>query len=314
MSSRCSLRPPSAPELGARVVLLCLSVVSSACLGTSTRVLDDGPSSSVPPDSSSPETEPSASRAWDPPWQRHTPHWTFETDHSSELADRVAIALEDAYQAFAAHFGRRPLGTSAMRVLGFKAFPDYRAYCERVGAPGQLAATGFAPSEAGTCVCWDKHDDADHFLGTLIHEACHLYYVESTRRSAPSWLAEGMATYFEGFDADAHGHLRFHHRPRARLATLRKLLARGTAMSLHDLVHLEANALINRDPQRALAFYAASWGYYYFFHTHPNLAWRQGFARYVAETERGVAPDLERHLGTRLETIDAELARFIARP
>jgi hypothetical protein len=250
-------------------------------------------------------------REWKNAWLRQTPHWRLQTDHSESFANQLAVALEQAYDAFAKHFAARPKGTAPLRALAFKRFEDYRAYCQRIGAAGQLMAAGFSPSEPRTCCGWDQSKDRNELLRTMIHEACHLYFDEA-HGDVPSWVAEGMATYFEGFDADGTGRLKFHHRPSGRLRMLRSTIGTRDQLLLADLTQLEAGQLIQQDARKAASFYATCFGYYAFFReASPELA--QRYASYIERLARGARPRLEEALGLPVERIDAEYLRWIKR-
>lgn len=245
------------------------------------------------------------------PFERRTAHWLLKVDHGERFADKMAVSLESAYAAFEAHFGQKPTGTAPMVVKGFRRYEDYRAYCQKVGATRHLAAAGFCPSEPRTCCGWDSLGNANELARTLVHEACHLYHLEAVNRAVPSWVAEGMATYFEGYEADGKGALRFHHKPAARMQSLKAILGTSQAIGLAEMATLDAGELIGSDARKAVAFYASCWGWYYFFHHHPHEPWRKGYAKYVAQATRGAVPDLEKLLGTKLEVVQAEFERFI---
>lgn len=234
---------------------------------------------------------------WDHAWELTTAHYVIRTNHSERFAKTLSIAIEDAYQAFGKVLGPPPSSGKPMRLLAFRTYEDYRAYCERTNNLAALNAAGFAPSEPGTACGYDKLKDEATLLETMVHEAAHLYFVQAYPAARPpSWLAEGMATYFEGFDVDAHAHLTFHHRPKSRAAGFAQALADRRALKLDEMLASNAGVLINTSADKALVFYAQSWALFYFLQ-QADPATKARFDELLVAVGRGSTPSLPKTLG-----------------
>ncbi len=244
-------------------------------------------------------------------WVVTTTHWQVKSNISQKYARRVANALETAYVAHRAYFGRQPTGRERMTMLAFRTYEDYRSYCKKVGKLAHINASGFSPSEPRTACAYDKHKNRDVMLRTLVHEATHLYFQLAYRTNVPSWVAEGMATYFEGYRERSGGRLTFHHKAAERLRLLKSALGSRQTFPLKELMGLRAGELLNTDATRALMFYAQCWGTFYFLQKTANPRYRAGFQKFFAGVRRGARPNLAKLLGVGLDRVDEDLRRFM---
>ena len=94
-------------------------------------------------------------------------------------------------------------------------------------------AAGFAPSEPDTFCGYDKLGDDRSFLSTMVHEGAHLFHqLSSPSANTPSWVAEGMATYFEGFSLQDGGHLKWTHISQERHLAVKEAIRRDRLLSI----------------------------------------------------------------------------------
>ncbi|MBI4615224.1 MAG: DUF1570 domain-containing protein [Planctomycetes bacterium] len=240
-----------------------------------------------------------------------TAHFILKSDRGQTFLEELGGVLEAAWPVYKEIFGVEPAGERRLVVLAFKNFDGYRDYCRKVGAENVLAALGFAPSEEYTCCGYDKFGDARLFLETLVHEAAHLYFhVATGQRNVPSWFAEGMATYFEGFERSGDGY-RFHLPADKRLPTLRALLARGD-LDIADWLDEDAGALINSDSNKALEFYSLCWGLFYYLSTSIDEDLRAVAKDLLEAAAAGRPVDFPARIGKeRLEAFEKSFREFV---
>jgi len=248
---------------------------------------------------------------WKEAWTERSAHYVIKTNHSKRFARKLAVAIEQAYTLYEKLFGGKPKGTQPMRLLAFRTYEDYRSYCEKTGNLAQLNATGFSPSEPRTACGYDKLKDERSLMQTMLHEGAHLFYQLSFAGDPDSWLAEGMATYFEGFKLRSSGQVEFHHKPRMRRTLFRQAMSRDEHIPLKDFFGADAGKLINSNAKQALIFYAQAWALHYFLRTTPNPRYRQGFQRYWVGVARGNKPDLLKLLKIPIAQFERDFLAFI---
>jgi len=253
----------------------------------------------------------SQTRDFKHPWRHRTENWLVETNISQQFARLAGAALESAYVAQKAFFGKEPRGRKRLTMKIWKGYEDYRGYCKKIGNMSNLNASGFAPSEPRTAVAYDKYKSRTSLMRTVIHESTHLFYGVAIRRSAPSWMAEGMATYFEGFRLSSSGQLTFDHKPANRLRLLKSALESNQTFPLEQFSMLRVHDLLNTNSTRALVFYAQAWGYFYFFNKTENPRYRAAFQKYWKGLKRGAVPKLKKLLGGDYAPVERDFRRFM---
>lgn len=219
-----------------------------------------------------------------------TEHYLLSSNGSPAFLHRLAVAMEDAYQAYANFFGEEPqLAGKKMRIFAFANFEDYRAYCNRLGQPALIAAAGFSPCEPFTACGYDKLGDEKSFLQTLVHEGAHLFDQLGRSRGAathlPSWLSEGVACCFEGFEVDAKGHLDFHFRSDHRMLTIQ--YQHGPLFGVEELIKMRAGHLLQNDAEAANLFYAQSWSLVYYILHHGGPESKEAFKDFLKRIRHG---------------------------
>ncbi|MBI4617765.1 MAG: tetratricopeptide repeat protein, partial [Planctomycetes bacterium] len=258
----------------------------------------------------SPDELASRRGLWASAQERTTEHYALRSDRGAAFLEELGEVLEAAYKEFSTFFGREPSQDRRMVVLAFKDFEGYREYCHKLGRDDVLSALGFAPSEEWTCCGYDKFRDTRSFLQTLVHESTHLYFWVTFGAGTPSWLSEGMATYFEGFRKIGQRY-EFHLPSEKRLAALRPVLS-GASFELDPLLAGDAAQLINQSMNQALDFYARAWGLFYFLARSDNPAVREIFVEMMERAKAGGAIDLPGLVGdTRRAEFENVLVAFL---
>ena len=246
---------------------------------------------------------------WDQAEERQTAHFVLRSDRGAGFLDELGKVLEAAWPEYEETFGSKPSSDRKLVVLAFKDFEGYREYCRKIGQTDTLGALGFAPSEEYTCCGYDKFGDTEMFLDTLVHEGAHLFYWVTFHQNVPSWLAEGMATYFEGFRRTSGG-WEFHLPSETRLDTLRGVL--GAGIDLEALSTGEAGRLIQTSPSQAIEFYARAWGLFYFMARSIDPIVQEIFREVLERARRGQEIDLPSIVRPeRRKAFDAALAEFL---
>ncbi len=226
---------------------------------------------------------------WETAWTEETAHYAIRTNEGEQFAKDLAALIEAAYADFRETFGVEPkLGSKEkMTLFAFRSFEDYRKFCIEQKAEDHLAAAGFATSDSLTVAGWNRTGNRQQFLQTMVHEAAHLYWFRiAPGAKAPSWYAEGMATYFEGFGWTGAKYA-FNHVAEARLPFVREAMKAGRHMPIKELIAGDALALINSDSQKALLFYAECWALHFYLATTENKAYREAFRDYRKAVETG---------------------------
>ncbi|MCE9582718.1 MAG: DUF1570 domain-containing protein, partial [Planctomycetes bacterium] len=226
---------------------------------------------------------------WETAWTEETPHYTIRTNEGEQFAKDLATLIEAAYADYKAYYAAEPPAgpKEKMTLFAFRTWEDYRKYCVDTKSEDSLAAAGFAKSDSLTVAGWNRTGNRQQFLQTMVHEAAHLYwYRVAPSAKAPSWFAEGMATYFEGFNWDGTAY-RFNHLSESRLPFVKDAMKAGRHMPLKDLFAADALALINSDSQKALLFYAEAWSLNFYLSQTDNKAYREAYAKYRKSVAAG---------------------------
>jgi tetratricopeptide (TPR) repeat protein len=250
---------------------------------------------------------------WAAAWAEETAHYTVKTNHSEALAKELAGLAEAAYGEFKRYWGAEPKLTAGekMTLYAFRTYEDYRKYCVDNNAEGQLGGAGFATSASNVVVGWNKTSNLQQFLQTMVHEAAHLYYFRVAHRArAPSWHAEGLATYFEGFSWDGKS-WRFHHVSDSRLAFAQRAMKEGSHIPLDEMFKADALALINSDTHKALLFYAQCWALNLYLSETDDRAYREAFAAFRKSVEEGGQEPLSKFIPD-LGKLEKDWVRFVS--
>jgi tetratricopeptide (TPR) repeat protein len=218
---------------------------------------------------------------WAHAWTAETAHYSIRTNESPAFAKDLAALIEAAWGEFAKFHGAEPkAGAERMTLYAFRTFEDYRKHCVETKSEEHLSAAGFARSDSNVVAGWNKTGNRQQFLQTMVHEAAHLYWFRvSPMARAPSWMSEGMATYFEGFSWDGKAY-RFNHVSESRLPFVRDAMKSGRHMSFPDMFAADALALINTDTRKALLFYAQCWSLVFYLRETDRPEYRAAWADY----------------------------------
>ncbi|MCE9581808.1 MAG: DUF1570 domain-containing protein [Planctomycetes bacterium] len=227
---------------------------------------------------------------WEDAFTESTEHYLIKTNESEQFAKDLAVLIEAAYGEYKAYYaGEEPKlpGKDRMTLYAYRTYEDYRKYCAETKNEDNLNAAGFAKSDSSVVVGWNKTSNRQQFLQTMVHEAAHLYYFKiATTAQPPSWYAESMATYFEGFTWDGKTY-RFNFVSESRLPFVRDAMKGNRHIPLAEMLGGNALKLINSDAQKALLFYAQCWALNYYLSQTENKAYREAYAAYRKQIASG---------------------------
>ncbi|KAF0243990.1 MAG: hypothetical protein FD180_2925 [Planctomycetota bacterium] len=250
---------------------------------------------------------------WEEAFTEQTAHYLVKTNESEAFAKDLAALIEVAYGEYKAYYGGEEPKLSEkekMTLYAYRTYEDYRKYCVETKAEDHLNAAGFARSDSLVVVGWNKTNNRQQFLQTMVHEAAHLYFFQvSKAASPPSWYAEAMATYFEGFNWDGKAY-KFNFVSESRLPFVRDAMKGKRHIALKDMLAGDALTLINSDSQKALLFYAQCWALNYYLSQTENKEYRAAYAEYRKGVASGAAKTLLEYFpdAARLE---ADWVRFV---
>ncbi|KAF0245941.1 MAG: hypothetical protein FD180_1203 [Planctomycetota bacterium] len=250
---------------------------------------------------------------WDNAFEEDTAHYRIRSNESEEFTKQLAKLVEVAYGEYRTFYGGREPKIAAkekMTLYAFRTYEDYRRYCTDKKADAQLNAAGFASSDSNVVVGWNKTGNVQLFYQTMVHEAAHLYYYRiCTPSGCPSWHAEAMATYFEGFEP-AGDSWRFTFVSDSRLPYVRDAMKAGTHIPLKDLLAGDAGALINSDASKAILFYAECWSLNYYLTQTSDAPSKAAYAEYRKSAESGKSDPMSKFF-TDMDKLEKDWLAFV---
>lgn len=221
---------------------------------------------------------------WEHAWTFSTTHYDLRTNISEPFIQELGKFLEAAFVEYGKFFGNTT--NRKMTVFAFRTYEDYRDFCMKNGATGQLRAGGFAHSLLNTGVAWMR-SDTKQILEVLIHEGAHLYQFNACPNlRAPSWYAEAIATQFEGYRWDGKN-LTVHGISKSRLVWLQNRLHSKNYIPLAELWQKNGLELVEKDPEQSMNFYAQSWGLFYYLSHCPDTKVRDQFMAWFKKMNNG---------------------------
>lgn len=250
---------------------------------------------------------------WENAWVVETTHYTIRTTQSEAFARDLGAVVELAYGEFRKYWGGREAKLDKgekMVLLAYRSFEDYRLHCVQKKAQDAINAAGFAQADSKTVAGWNKLNDLRTFLQTMVHEAAHLYYWRAVGWSdPPSWLAEGMATYFEGFEWTGK-EWKYTWLAPDRQHFARDAVLKGTHFPIAEFTRGDAGKLINENPGRAIVFYAQAWSLNMYLTTTSKIAYRKAYEAYRKDAERGKTDALSKYFPD-LKQLESDWKKFV---
>jgi hypothetical protein len=181
------------------------------------------------------------------------------------------------------------------RVYVFGSFHDYNKLLTGGALHGAFRPAGHYSFATDMVALYIGSIERRDLPDILVHEGAHMLVAREILRGRPTalWLAEGLATYFEGTARTASGSFETGvvagRRPKQWVKDFRKLLDGGPAWSVETLLRTD-------DPQafygeKAQQQYAASWLLVHaLFHAEGGKT-AAGFARFIGRAGEDASPE-----------------------
>lgn len=225
-------------------------------------------------------------------WTLRTPTHTIHTTVTSnaleaQLAPFALAALVDQTSAIAT----LPRPDTPLEIYIAANRPQWATLTTRLmreHAPEFLRIDRGGFTSRGTAVLFDI--GGRDTLALLAHEHWHAYTQTTFRQPLPTWLEEGLGTYFEGFvtDRSQPGGVRF--LPWAnveRFDQLRDAEAAGTLMWLPELLVSSPGNMLAEGQDSTLGYYAQLWALVHFLIEHDGGKHRPALERVLEEAATG---------------------------
>jgi hypothetical protein len=201
------------------------------------------------------------------PWEKRskleTQHYTIETNVPEMTGKYLMLLVEELYKYYGMRLNCSPTGK--LRVLIFATREDFERESASAGHPVGSSIGGFylqssSASQCGIYMPWIVQGGDDP-TSVLMHECFHQFYHRVFNKGEPTWLNEGMATYFEAsiFDGEKITDAVING---SRLEALQEMVRQDQTDSLSKLISMEQ--ISYRGPQ-----YGEGWAFVYW------MAWGQ---------------------------------------
>ncbi len=167
------------------------------------------------------------------PYRAITSNYYVETDVSQEVADEIGDFMEIMYAAYIKVFSNiQPNWSGRLKVRILKSREDY---IKEVGEKMSWSAGVYRGRSAGILTSLGRGSPAG-IKGLLQHEGFHQFFDKFIGGGA-TWVNEGLATYF-GSGIIEGDKIRFGAVRAGTIKGVRDAMAKGTALSLKDLVYI----------------------------------------------------------------------------
>lgn len=225
-------------------------------------------------------------------WVLRTPtHTVFTTVTDRALERRLVPLASEALAHQRSAVVGLPMPESPLRLYVLANRPQWttmtaRLMGERAGRYLQIDRGGFAAR--GVAVLFDI--GPRDTMALLAHEHWHVYTQTVFKQPLPTWLEEGLGTYFEGFVADrgrASGVLFAPWANVERFDQLRDAEAAGELMWLPELLVTSPGEALASGQEATLGYYAQVWALVHFLMEHDGGRHRAALARVLAESASG---------------------------
>ena len=220
----------------------------------------------------------------------------IKTDLKPKQAKEVPGRIDRYCANFATFYdelGLKPKASNKVVIRLFARYEDYEEFYRRTASGfSDAPAAYFSPSLNGVV---SYHDPDNPYLRqVLFHETSHQYMNRYTS-SAPKWLNEGLAEYFEGWQLAPDGALIERRPPFYDLLLIQEALGEGgKALPIRELIEMEPKRFMEFDQHYpeldGYLHYATAWALTWYFIEGPNAEDRERYLDYF----RGLCEDGDR--------------------
>lgn len=225
-----------------------------------------------------------------PLFEYESERYRIEAHLEPDVVERLGATMDQVFAFYVQVYMDDDEGRVDGRKATITIHPDRATMLGEWTDPDRSPGGWWSPGE-WRVVCYDTRSDGatlDGMLETLFHEASHQFMtmVVSGGGSAPSWLNEGTASFFEGTRAMADGRVLWPDVAGGRLFSLRSMLTSDDAPTLQEVVSYDEAGSYPGD------HYAFGWGLIYYLQEYEDPAslakvWRPTYSEIVARASRG---------------------------
>jgi len=191
------------------------------------------------------EPEPGETKAEDPgvPWSQaydlKTSHYAIRTNMGKKISRRYSKLMEELYSEYRKVFkGYRPKDKAKFSVWIYRNQQDFMQETGRRQDVG-----GYYDTQSKRVVSYRGVYGSGTTDAVLAREGCHQYLdsIMTNMNSAPAWIVEGFAVYFESAKVSESGSVKMGKIPRDRLIQLKAAVAQGKFIAINQLVRRSRN-------------------------------------------------------------------------
>lgn len=135
--------------------------------------------------------------SWENAWRVESAHYRVRTTHSWFLGSDLAQGLEAMLGHFQSVLGTTHAPSEPWAVHVFPTLPEYNQYGTEHGADhSSFYGSFFSGLDPERAVATYYDSNATLLRMWVTHSALHQYMDSAFNREAPTWLEEGLASYF----------------------------------------------------------------------------------------------------------------------
>jgi tetratricopeptide (TPR) repeat protein/peroxiredoxin len=223
---------------------------------------------------------------WDNAWTLETEHYKIKTNAGYRVLKTTARAMEQV-QVFYRIFHQYKTKGESIPVANVLIFKNAEEYKTLGNQPVEWAAGHW---DGSSVVTYDSRQSGEGglagMLDTLFHEASHQFTTLAGGSGVPSWLNEGMASFFEGTKLLSNGKLDWNLVVPGRLYPLVEDLHSASPHKLEDVIQGQV--------EDYRVYYPWGWGIVYYLYNAEDAGGRLLYRPLMKEYFQGYGG--EKHL------------------
>ncbi|MFO0981945.1 MAG: hypothetical protein U1E76_09420 [Planctomycetota bacterium] len=134
---------------------------------------------------------------WDHAWQVRTAHYSVRTTHSRYLANDLAQGLEQMLGHFQRLLATSYAPSEPLAILIFPSLTDYNQFGRQFGQHSSIYGSFYADEQPERAVATYYTSNTTLLRMWVTHSAAHQFIDHALRKhAAPTWIEEGLASYF----------------------------------------------------------------------------------------------------------------------
>ena len=207
-----------------------------------------------------------------------------KTDLRAKIAKPIVKRIDrycDHFAAFYDGLGLKPRNNNRAVVRIFASYDEFADFTTRTTRLASTPAAYFSSTLNGIVSYYD--DTNPYTRQVLFHETSHQYMNRYTS-GAPSWVNEGLAEYFEGWQLTPEGELVKKKPAFYDLVVVQEALEKKESLPLEEMIGIQFNDFRKDYPQyHNYLHYSTAWSLVYYFLEGPNEEDRNRFIAYLKD-------------------------------